>query len=196
MHKPARKNSHKERIFSLPQNKIDFGYQKEHQDRIPKEQQIPLNRVEAPLLLAPNKARESVKNLDGWQLTDDHKMIYRGFILRNFMTAIDLVVRIAAVAEDEKHHPDIHLTQYRNLRVGLTSHDLGGLSEKDILVARKINELYLLINKPNHAVPLNQQLKDKAVNAPAKTRRAASLISKKNGNKTKTIPTKKNRIKP
>src|ERR1700684_2063135 len=97
-------------------------------------------KVKAPSLLDPNKAREALKNLDGWQLTDDHKMLYREFILHDFMCALNLIDRIAVIAEDEKHHPDLHLTQYRNLRVGLTSHDLGGLSEKDFIVARKINE--------------------------------------------------------
>jgi 4a-hydroxytetrahydrobiopterin dehydratase len=142
MQKPARKNSHKERIFSLPQNKIDFTYQKEHQDRAPKEQKKSLKKPEAPSLLAANKVRTSIKNLEGWQLTDDNKMIYREFILRDFMTAVDLIDHIALIAEDEKHHPDIHLTQFRNLRVGLTTHDVGGLSEKDFIVALKINTEY------------------------------------------------------
>ncbi len=158
MHKPDRKNSHKERIFSLPQNKIDFGYQKEHQDRSPKEQKVSLNRgVEAPSLLTANKSRESLKNLDGWQLTDDHKMIYREFILQDFMAAIYLIDRIALIAEDEKHHPDIHLTQYRNLRVGLTTHDVGGLSQKDFTVALKIKDLPILFHKHNNGVEIDPQ---------------------------------------
>jgi 4a-hydroxytetrahydrobiopterin dehydratase len=139
MQKPDRKNSYKEGMSSLPQHKVDFTYQKEHQDRAPKEQKIPLNKAEESSLLTANKARESLKNLDGWQLTEDHKMIYREFILQDFMAAIDLIDRIALIAEDEKHHPDIHLTQYRNLRIGLTTHDVGGLSQKDFTVALKIN---------------------------------------------------------
>jgi pterin-4a-carbinolamine dehydratase len=132
-----------------------------HQDKAPKEQKTSLKRVEEP----------SLKNLDGWQLTDDHKMIYREFILHDFMAVIDLIDRIALIAEDEKHHPDIHLTQYRNLRVGLTTYDAGGLSEKDFIVARKIKDLLML----NKAVAVNKQLQNK---------------------KTKTIKTKKilNRI--
>jgi len=134
MQKTARKNLHKERIFSLPQNK-----------------------VEAPVLLTANKARESLKNLHGWQLTDDHKMIYREFILLDFMTAVDLIDRIALIAEDEKHHPDIHLTQYRNLRVGLTTHEVGGLSEKDFIVAIKINDLPISTNKHNNGVTTDKE---------------------------------------
>ena len=162
MHKPDKKNSHKERIFSLPQNKIDFGYQKERQDRAPKEQKLSLNReVETPFLLTANKARESLKNLDGWQLTEDHKMIYREFILQDFMAAIDLIDRIAIIAEDEKHHPDIHLTQYRNLRVALTTHDVGGLSEKDFTVALKIKDLPMLFHKHNNGVAIDPQSQSK-----------------------------------
>jgi len=161
MHKPSRKNSHKERIFSLPQNKIDFVYQKEHQDRTPKEQKSTLKRVEVPTLLNANKAREFLNNLHGWQLTDDHKMIYREFILLDFVSAVDLIDRIALIAEDEKHHPDIHLTQYRNLRVGLTTHDVGGLSQKDFTVAQKINDLPTLFNKHNNGVAIDQQSQNK-----------------------------------
>src|SRR5271169_4387041 len=100
MQKPDRKSSHKERLVSLPQHKVDFSYQKAHQNRILKEQKTSLKRVEASSLLTANKARESLKNLDGWQSTDDHKMIYREFILHDFMAAIDLIDHIAPIAED------------------------------------------------------------------------------------------------
>ena len=184
MQKPDRKNSHKERLVSLPQHKADFSYQKEHQDRVPKEQKISFKRVETSSLLTANKARESLKNLDGWQSTDDYKMIYREFILHNFMDAVDLIDHIAVIAENEKHHPDIHLTQYRNLRVGLTTHDVGGLSEKDFIVARKINDL-----PPNKAVAINRQLQNKE-HVQAKPRQQISLAPKKNDNKAKGIKTK------
>jgi len=162
MHKPSRKNSHKERIFSLPQNKIDFGYQKAHQDREPKEQKASLNKeTEAASLLTANKARESLKDLDGWQLTDGLKMIYREFILQDFMAAIDFIDRIALIAEEEKHHPDIHLTQYRNLRVGLTTHDVGGLSQKDFIVASKIKGLPILLNKHNNGAVIDPPAQSK-----------------------------------
>ena len=113
--------------------------------------------IEAPLLLTADKATESLKNLDGWQLTEDHKMIYREFILQDFMAAIDLIDRIALIAEDEKHHPDIHLTQYCNLRIGLTTHDVGGLSQKDFTVALKIKDLPILFKKHNNGVATKNQ---------------------------------------
>src|SRR5476651_2600899 len=117
--------------------------------------------IEASSLLTANKARESLKNLDGWQLTEDHKMIYREFILQDFIAAIDLIDQIALIAEGEKHHPDIHLTQYRNLRVALTTHDVGGLSQKDFTVALKIKDLPILFHKHNNGVVIDQQSQDK-----------------------------------
>jgi len=171
MQKPARKNSHKGRIFSLPQNKIDFGYQKEHQGRILKEQKTSVKRFEVPILLTANKAREYLNNLHGWQFTDDHKMIYCEFILLDFLSAVDLIDRIALIAEDEKHHPDIHLTQYRNLRVGLMTHEVGGLSEKDFTVAAKINDLSI-IRKDKIPVPKKDGIKTKGT----KTKRSLNRI--------------------
>jgi 4a-hydroxytetrahydrobiopterin dehydratase len=127
-----------------------------------KEQKVSLNReVETPSLFTDDKAIESLKNLDGWQLTEDHKMIYREFILQDFMAAIDLIDRIALIAEDEKHHPDIHLTQYRNLRVALTTHDVGGLSQKDFTVALKIKDLPMLLHKHDNGVVIDQQSQSK-----------------------------------
>ena len=198
MHKPDRKNSHKE-------------------------QKISLNReTETPSLLTDDKAIESLKNIDGWQLTEDHKMIYREFILQDFMAAIDLIDRIALIAEDEKHHPDIHLTQYRNLRVALTTHDVGGLSEKDFTVALKIKDLPMLLHKHNNGVVIDQQpqskkqsskresvkmnqsnkpeQKDKPMQKPRyeqkdvqiKKRQPKNLELKKNNNKTKGIQTGRN----
>jgi len=129
--------------------------------------------IETPSLLSGNEFRRALNNLDDWQSTDDHKMIYREFIFHDFMAAIDMIDQVAIIAEDEKHHPDIHLTQYRNLRIGLTTHDVGGLSDKDFAVAMKINDLPF--NKEH------QQLQNKKQAQPKKSK-GASLVGKKNSN--------------
>ena len=91
--------------------------------------------------LTVGQARKLLKNTPGWHLIDDSKMICREFIIQDFMTAIDLINRIGEIAEDEKHHPNIHLTDFRKLRIELTTHDVGGLSQKDFIEAAKINDL-------------------------------------------------------
>lgn len=76
-----------------------------------------------------------------WSLNADTKMIHRQVALKNFMQAMELLNRIAQLAENEGHHPDLHLTGYSKVRVDLTTHAIGGLSENDFIVAAKINQL-------------------------------------------------------
>src|SRR5688500_14228684 len=65
--------------------------------------------------------------------------IVRTARLGSFTAAIQLVVRIADLAEAADHHPDIDI-RYRNLRLALTTHDEGGLTEKDFDLARQIEQ--------------------------------------------------------
>ena len=92
----------------------------------------------------PFSATEAEKYLlqtPGWTLDQEHNLISREWIAKNFMEAIEFIRRVAGVAESENHHPDIHLTGYRNVRIELTTHAIKGLSENDFIVAAKINEL-------------------------------------------------------
>ena len=100
-----------------------------------------LNKLEKGNLLTNDQVKEYLSKVMGWQLAGDGKMIYREYVTRDFMAAIGLVNDIAQIAQEEDHHPDIHLTGYRKLRVELTTHDAGGLSEKDFIEADRINDL-------------------------------------------------------
>lgn len=74
-----------------------------------------------------------------WQVVDDKKII-REFKLVNFMQAMDFVKKIADLAEDEGHHPDIHIF-YSRVVIELTTHAIKGLSENDFILAYKIDQL-------------------------------------------------------
>src|SRR5262249_11798452 len=76
-----------------------------------------------------------------WDLTDDGRRIRREWIVKDFATALDFFARIGRVAEEENHHPDLHLVSYRNVAVELWTHALGGLSENDFILAAKIDQL-------------------------------------------------------
>ncbi|MEM1070565.1 MAG: 4a-hydroxytetrahydrobiopterin dehydratase, partial [Planctomycetota bacterium] len=58
-----------------------------------------------------------------------------------FVEAMKILHQVADVAEAEQHHPDLHLTGYRKVRIDLTTHAIGGLSENDFIVAAKIDEM-------------------------------------------------------
>lgn len=86
-------------------------------------------------------AKTYIAATPAWTLSDDARSISRKVQCKNFVEAIELVNRVAEVAESEQHHPDLHLTGYRKLRIDLTTHAIDGLSENDFIVAAKIDEI-------------------------------------------------------
>jgi 4a-hydroxytetrahydrobiopterin dehydratase len=90
----------------------------------------PVSREEAERLLV---------DLPGWQISEDGIRIRREWVVKNFMAGMDFFNRVAELAEDEGHHPDVHLVGYRNVAVELWTHAIGGLSENDFITAAKID---------------------------------------------------------
>jgi 4a-hydroxytetrahydrobiopterin dehydratase len=97
--------------------------------------------------LTRNQAAAQLKNVPEWVIDESGKVISRFYTAKNFMTAVRFIEKVAGVAESENHHPDIHLTGYRKLRIDLSTHAIGGLSENDFIVAAKINELPIELKK-------------------------------------------------
>ena len=87
------------------------------------------------------RALKLLEELPGWQLTDDGIRIRREWTVTNFLAAMDFFQRVAAVAEQEGHHPDLHLVGYRHVAIELWTHAIGGLSENDFICAAKIEAL-------------------------------------------------------
>ena len=76
-----------------------------------------------------------------WSMDADAKMISRKVSCKHFAEAMKLLNQIGDIAESEGHHPDLHLTGFRNVRVDLTTHAISGLSENDFIVAAKIDQI-------------------------------------------------------
>lgn len=74
--------------------------------------------------------------LTGWHLTGE--ALTATFKTRKFSTGLELVNRIGASAEEANHHPDLTLT-YPQVSVTLSSHDVGGITSRDIDLARTIS---------------------------------------------------------
>jgi 4a-hydroxytetrahydrobiopterin dehydratase len=91
--------------------------------------------------LTAEKAEALLGQVDGWSLAPDGKHIRRQWTVKNFMAGIDFFNKVAEVAEQEGHHPDLHLEEYRRVTVELSTHSVGGLSESDFIMAAKINLL-------------------------------------------------------
>ena len=87
------------------------------------------------------EAQAQIKKLPGWSLTADGKRIRKEWRAKDFMTGIDFFTRCAEIAEEDGHHPDLHIESYRNVAVELWTHAIGGLSENDFILAAKIDQL-------------------------------------------------------
>jgi 4a-hydroxytetrahydrobiopterin dehydratase len=74
-----------------------------------------------------------------WQVMQSGDAIERKFKFRDFVSALAFLNRVGEIAEDEQHHPDLHLTGYRHVTIEITTHAIGGLSENDFILAAKID---------------------------------------------------------
>jgi len=91
----------------------------------------------ASLLNADEVARE-LSTLDGWQ--GDGREIARTAELPSFPAAIRVVDRVAEVAEEMDHHPDIDI-RWRTLTLRCATHSAGGVTELDVRLAHHIDEI-------------------------------------------------------
>jgi 4a-hydroxytetrahydrobiopterin dehydratase len=97
--------------------------------------------------LPPSAAQTLLRDLNGWELVDPAagragaNAIRKTVKCKDFLDAVQLIQRIAPIAEVEDHHPDLHLTGYRKLTIELSTHAIGGLSENDFILAAKIDQL-------------------------------------------------------
>jgi 4a-hydroxytetrahydrobiopterin dehydratase len=97
--------------------------------------------------LARDEAEAMLPGIEGWALDSDAKRISRFWNVKNFMTAIDFFNKVAALAEEEGHHPDLHLEGYRRVTIVLWTHAVSGLTENDFILAAKINQVPVELRK-------------------------------------------------
>jgi 4a-hydroxytetrahydrobiopterin dehydratase len=91
----------------------------------------------------PMKGEEIQKNKsqlkNDWKVVDETKIRHE-FKFKDFKQAMAFVNKAADVAEEEGHHPDIHI-HYNRVVIELWTHSIGGLSENDFIMAAKIERL-------------------------------------------------------
>ena len=91
--------------------------------------------------LSPEQAQAFLRTVQGWAITTDGQRIRKEWTAKHFLAAMEFLQRVAFLAEDEGHHPDLHLTGYRNLAIEIWTHAIGGLSENDFILAAKIDRI-------------------------------------------------------
>ncbi len=76
-----------------------------------------------------------------WDHLPDPDRIHKTWTKKNFREALAFANKIGEIAEQENHHPDIHLTSFKKIAVEIYTHAIGGLSENDFILAAKIDEI-------------------------------------------------------
>ena len=79
--------------------------------------------------------------LAGGEWHREDNAITRTLMFKGFKGAMAFANRVAEAANVANHHPDIHIERYRTVRIVLTTHATGGISDADIELARRIDEL-------------------------------------------------------
>lgn len=67
--------------------------------------------------------------------------LVRSFTCKNFQAALDFIQAGGAIAESRGHHPDFHLTSYKNVDVVIYTHSLGGITENDFNLAESLDQI-------------------------------------------------------
>jgi 4a-hydroxytetrahydrobiopterin dehydratase len=100
---------------------------------------VPCREEESPLDV--EEERKYLEQLEGWYLqkSGEHK-IHKNFKFADFNASIEFVNKVAALAEDEGHHPNITIN-YNIVGLECFTHAIGGLSRNDFILAAKIDDL-------------------------------------------------------
>lgn len=82
----------------------------------------------------------ALKGLNQWRHAAEEKALVREFAFKDFSAAFGFMARVALLAEKAGHHPDWS-NSYNKVRIALSTHDAGGISQKDFELAAAIDKL-------------------------------------------------------
>ena len=89
--------------------------------------------------LGADERKRLLREIPGWEIVRDHHLS-ANFKFPNFVTALDLVNKVGALAEAEGHHPNIFLT-WGKVGLEIWTHAIDNLTENDFVLAAKINAI-------------------------------------------------------
>ena len=93
-------------------------------------------------LLSEEEIEEKMLQLQDWEVEEgDSMIITKNFEFNNYDEAIDFVNKIRDVANEQDHHPDLLIYGYKYVEIMLTTHDFGGITQRDIDCAIAIDSI-------------------------------------------------------
>ncbi|RLM92697.1 putative pterin-4-alpha-carbinolamine dehydratase [Panicum miliaceum] len=95
--------------------------------------------------MSEDSAKKLLEQVNGWELTTEGGILklHRAWKVKNFLKGLEFFQLVAAIAEAEGHHPDLHLVGWNNVKIDVWTHSVRGLTDNDFILAAKINHLNL-----------------------------------------------------
>uniref|UniRef100_A0A0E0JM23 4a-hydroxytetrahydrobiopterin dehydratase n=1 Tax=Oryza punctata TaxID=4537 RepID=A0A0E0JM23_ORYPU len=92
-----------------------------------------------------DSAKKMLEQVGGWELATEGDILklHKAWKVKNFVKGLEFLQLVAAVAEEEGHHPDLHLVGWNNVKIDIWTHSVRGLTDNDFVLAAKINNLNL-----------------------------------------------------
>lgn len=87
--------------------------------------------------LDENELKKALDDLDGWSLEEGK--LHKEFQFDDFVEAFGWMASVALVAESRNHHPEWH-NVYNTVRVDLSTHDVGGITQLDVDLAKAMDD--------------------------------------------------------
>nr|WP_155132697.1 4a-hydroxytetrahydrobiopterin dehydratase [Pseudovibrio flavus] len=90
-------------------------------------------------MLSQEELDQALADLPDWTLSEDGTAIERHLTFRTFIEAFAFMSKVALASQQQKHHPDWS-NSYNRVDISLTSHDVGGLTARDIKLAHTVEQ--------------------------------------------------------
>ena len=103
----------------------------------------PCSEMDESLLLGKGEVCEFLAASNSlWSIDSSEQvsmLLTRKFVAKNFESALRCINEVASIAERESHHPDFHLTNYREVQIDIWTHKLRGITQNDLNLAKMID---------------------------------------------------------
>ena len=94
-------------------------------------------------VLTLEQARAHRSAVPDWELVEGEvPRLRRQWVLRDFAQALAWIQAVAAIAEQQDHHPDLHLTSWNHVTIEVWTHAVGGLHPNDFVLARLVDRAW------------------------------------------------------
>lgn len=96
----------------------------------------------SPQILTKEQLKKYLTEIPGWNISDNHKSIYRKFTFTDYDQTLKFINAVAIIIKKENHHPEINFG-YNHCSISFSTHSAAGITLFDIICAAHIDQLFI-----------------------------------------------------